>query len=142
MLTLCPSGINNLDAILTEVPDIDIVWLGSLDCRVEMNLASNYGMGGNEPEWLEARQKFFDVLDKHDKPYGGFAFSSPPFGTPESFKKAAERMSFIIVAADVMALAGMGETLQEARGLVEGLVVPEKKVTGENGHSNVNGEKS
>ncbi|KKP04962.1 HpcH/HpaI aldolase/citrate lyase family protein [Trichoderma harzianum] len=135
-------GINNLDAILTEVPDIDIVWLGSLDCRVEMNLASNYGMGGNEPEWLEARQKFFDVLDKHDKPYGGFAFSSPPFGTPESFKKAAERMSFIIVAADVMALAGMGETLQEARGLVEGLVVPEKKVTGENGHSNVNGEKS
>lgn len=99
-------------------------------------------MGGNEPEWLEARQKFFDVLDKHDKPYGGFAFSSPPFGTPESFKKAAERMSFIIVAADVKALAGMGETLQEARGLVEGLVEPEKKVNGENGHSKTNGEKS
>ncbi|KAL7904275.1 Pyruvate/Phosphoenolpyruvate kinase-like domain-containing protein [Trichoderma velutinum] len=132
------AGINNLDAILTEVPDIDMVWLGSLDARVEMNLPSNYGMGGNEPEWLEARQKFFDVLDKHDKPYGGFAFTTPPFGTPETFKKAADRMSFILVAADVKALAGMAESLQEARELV----APEKKANGENGHNQTNGEKS
>lgn len=51
-------GINNLDAILTEVPDIDVVWLGSwfgsLDCRINMNLPANFGQGG-EPKWLAAR---------------------------------------------------------------------------------------
>lgn len=100
------------------MPDIDIVWLGTLDCRVEMNMPSNMGMGGTEPEWLEARQKFFDVLDKHDKPYGGFAFPTPPFGGEEVFKKAAERMSFIMAAADTMALAGMGEALKLSREFV------------------------
>ncbi|UKZ78947.1 hypothetical protein TrVFT333_006695 [Trichoderma virens FT-333] len=109
-------GINNLDAILTEVPNIDMVWLGTLDARVEMNMSSNYGMGGNEPEWVEARQN------------------------PESFKKVAERMSFIIMAADVKALAGMGEVLQLSREIVA--PEPEKKVNGENGHSKTNGEKS
>ncbi|KAK1254108.1 hypothetical protein MKX08_008103 [Trichoderma sp. CBMAI-0020] len=132
------AGINNLDAILTEVPDIDMVWLGTLDCRVEMNMPSNMGMGGTEPEWLEARQKFFDVLDKHDKPYGGFAFPNPPFGGEESFKKAAERMSFIMAAADTLALAGMGEILKMSREYVAPMVkkeeaVPTRKV--------VNGEK-
>ncbi|RFU79368.1 aldolase citrate lyase family [Trichoderma arundinaceum] len=131
------AGINNLDAILTEVPDIDMVWLGSLDARVEMNLPSNMGMGGDEPEWLEARQKFFDVLDKHDKPYGGFAFPTPPFGSAESFKKAAERMSFIIAAADTMALAGMGELLKVSREIVA--PAEEKKA---NGHNGVNGDKA
>ncbi|TFB06462.1 4-hydroxy-2-oxo-heptane-1,7-dioate aldolase [Trichoderma ghanense] len=133
------AGINNLDAILTEVPDIDIVWLGTLDCRVEMNLPSNMGQGGNEPEWLAAKQKFFDVLDKHDKPYGGFAFSTPPLGSPEMFKQATERMSFVITAADTVALAGMGELLKIGRELL----APEfeKKVNGQNGHA-VNGEKS
>ncbi|KAM0260140.1 hypothetical protein ACHAQJ_002904 [Trichoderma viride] len=132
------AGINNLDAILTEVPDIDMVWLGTLDCRVEMNMPSNMGMGGTEPEWLEARQKFFDVLDKHDKPYGGFAFCTPPFGSAETFKKAAERMSFIIAAADTMALAGMGELLKASREIVAPLVVASKT----NGHNGVNGDKA
>lgn len=134
-------GINNLDAILTEVPDIDMVWLGSLDARVEMNLPSNMGMGGDEPEWIEARQKFFDVLDKHDKPYGGFAFCTPPFGSPEVFKKAAERMSFIIAAADTMALAAMGELLNISRGIVALEDDPKEKTNGQNGHNGVNGEK-
>ncbi|PTB65102.1 Phosphoenolpyruvate/pyruvate domain-containing protein [Trichoderma citrinoviride] len=130
------AGIDNLDAILTEVPDIDIVWLGSLDCRVEMGLPSNMGQGGDEPEWLAYRQKFFDIIDKHDMPYGGFAFSTPPFGTPESFKKATERMSFTIMAADTVALASMGESLKHGRELVA--PTSDKKVNGQA----VNGEKS
>ncbi|KAL7946967.1 Pyruvate/Phosphoenolpyruvate kinase-like domain-containing protein [Trichoderma barbatum] len=136
------AGINNLDAILTEVPDIDMVWLGTLDARVEMNMPSNYGMGGNEPEWVEARQKFYDVIDKHDKPLGGFAFSTPPFGTPETFKKAAERMSFILMTADVKALMGMAETLQQTRELVA--LEPKKEVNGQsehNGHSRTDVDK-
>lgn len=93
-------GINNLDAILTECPDVDIVWLGSLDCRVSMNLAANMGstlppllipswrqlpwwklltdnvllVGGDEPEWIEAEKKFEETLKKHNKPRGGFGF--------------------------------------------------------------------
>jgi hypothetical protein len=103
-----------------------------------MNMPSNMGMGGNEPAWLEARQKFFDVMDKHDKPYGGFAFCTPPFGSAESFKKTAERMSFIIAAADTMALAGMGEILKASREIVAPLVVETKS----NGHNGVNGDKA
>ncbi|KAL6895376.1 Phosphoenolpyruvate/pyruvate domain-containing protein [Trichoderma longibrachiatum] len=131
------AGINNLDAILTEVPDIDIVWLGTLDLRVEMNLPSNAGRGGSEPEWLAARKKFFDVMDKHDKPYGGFAFAIPPFGTPESFKEAVQRMSFVIQAADVAALAAMGDMLKVSRELAA--PAADKKVNGESGRA-VNGE--
>jgi hypothetical protein len=123
------------------VPDIDIVWLGTLDLRVEMNLPSNMGRGGTEPEWLAARQKFFDIMDKHDKPYGGFAFTTPPFGTPESFKEAVKRMSFVIQAADVAALAAMGEMLMLSRELAAPAPESDKKVNGESGHA-VNGEKS
>ncbi|KAM0561415.1 hypothetical protein ACHAPJ_003296 [Fusarium lateritium] len=111
-------GINNLDAILTKVPDIDIVWLGSLDARISMNLPGNHGLGGAEQEWLDAREKFFSVLDKHNKPYGGFAFANPPYGTPEGLQKAAERMSFILMTADVIHLAAMGQDLQQARELI------------------------
>lgn len=106
-------GINNLDAILTEVPDIDIVWLGALDARVSMNLSGN--MAGQEPEWLEAKEKFFSILDKHDKPYGGFAFVEPPFGGPEAIKEAAKRMSFITCSADVLHLAAVAADLQKAK---------------------------
>ncbi|KAF5007378.1 hypothetical protein FDECE_6309 [Fusarium decemcellulare] len=111
-------GINNLDAILTEVPDIDLVWLGSLDCRISMNLPANMGMGGDEKEWLDAREKFMSVLDKHDKPYAGFAFGTPPFGSPEAIKKAAERMSLMIATADVVHLNALYRDLTQARELV------------------------
>lgn len=103
---------------MTEVPDIDIVWLGSLDARISMNLPGNFGLGGDEPEWIEARDKFFEVLDKHDKPYGGFSFFQPPFGTAEGFKKAMERMSFVMASADVMHLSNLYEDLKVARKLV------------------------
>ncbi|PHH92765.1 hypothetical protein CDD83_5171 [Cordyceps sp. RAO-2017] len=111
-------GINNLDAILTEVPDVDIVWLGSLDARISMNLPGNFGLGGDEPEWIAARDKFFEVMDKHDKPYGGFAFFQPPYGSPEKFAEAAKRMSFIMASADVMHLANLQQDITMARKLV------------------------
>ncbi|KAL7954562.1 Phosphoenolpyruvate/pyruvate domain-containing protein [Trichoderma compactum] len=108
-------GINNLDAILTEVADIDIVWLGSLDARVSMNLSAD--TSGQEKEWLEAKEKFFSVMEKHDKPYGGFGFA-PPFGSPEALKEAAKRSSFIICSADVMHLAGLAADLQKTKDIL------------------------
>ncbi|OAQ78935.1 HpcH/HpaI aldolase/citrate lyase family protein [Purpureocillium lilacinum] len=108
-------GINNLDAILTEVPDIDIVWLGSLDARVSMNFKAAFGDPWDEPEWVAARDKFFQVIDKHDKPYGGFAFVTPPWGTPETFAKASERMAFCTVSADVMHLMNLSNDMRVAK---------------------------
>ena len=93
-----------------------------------MNLPGNSGMGGDEPEWLEARDKFFAVLDKHDKPYGGFAISTPPYGSAETVKKASERMSFIMMTADVLHLGFLGQDLAQARALV---ALPEKNGTKE-----------
>jgi 4-hydroxy-2-oxoheptanedioate aldolase len=107
-------GIKNLDAILTQVPDIDIVWLGTLDARVSMNLPGNGGMGGEEPEWLEAVTLFETILQKHNKPRGGFAFP-PPIGTAKNFKEACEKMSFCTVSCDVVALLSMGDHLRVAR---------------------------
>ncbi|GJN71773.1 hypothetical protein PLICBS_005841 [Purpureocillium lilacinum] len=109
------TGINNLDAILTEVPDIDIVWLGSLDARVSMNFKAAFGDPWDEPEWVAARDKFFQVIDKHDKPYGGFAFVTPPWGTPETFAKASERMAFCTVSADVMHLMNLSNDMRVAK---------------------------
>lgn len=73
-------AINNLDAILTQVPDIDVVWLGSLDVRVSMGLPRR-PTGEPEPEYLAAVQNFDDTLRKHDKPRGGIAMG------PEDVKK-------------------------------------------------------
>ena len=110
------SGINNLDDILTQVPDIDIVWLGALDARISMGFPGNFG-SGSEPEWLAAREKFFSVLDKHDKPYGGFAIATPPFGNLDTIRKASERMSFLQISADVLHLSAMMKDLSDARGV-------------------------
>lgn len=101
-------GIQNLDAILTEVPDIDAVWLGTLDARVSMNLPGNGGMGGAEPEWTNAVAQFQDVMKKHNKPSAGFAFGP-------TMAQMGQDKSFIVVAADVMALGGMGQGLVEAK---------------------------
>ncbi|KAF4479810.1 5-keto-4-deoxy-D-glucarate aldolase [Colletotrichum fructicola Nara gc5] len=112
-------GVRNLDAILTECPDIDIVWFGTLDARVSMNLEAKWGgIGATEPEWLEISQLFFNTIDRHDKPYAGFAFGSAPLGSSEKLKAAGERMSLIMVAADVVHLGGLAQDLQQARILV------------------------
>lgn len=110
-----PPGINNLDEILTECgDDIDIVWLGALDARVSMGFRGNFG-SGDEPEWLAAREKFFKIIDKHDKPYGGFAIAAPPFGTLDTIRQASKRMSYMMVTADVMHLANLAQDLHNAR---------------------------
>ncbi|KAL2168961.1 hypothetical protein VTG60DRAFT_6603 [Thermothelomyces hinnuleus] len=102
-------GINNLDAILTEVPDIDVVWLGSLDCRISMNLPANFGQG-NEPEWTAAVEKFNSVLKKHNKPRAGFCLTGG-----QDLAKMAEDNVLLIHAADVLKLYEMGPQLLAAR---------------------------
>ena len=104
------AGIENLDAILTECPDIDAVWLGTLDCRISMNMPGNSGFGGAEPEWLEAVAKYESILIKHNKPRGGFAL-----GPPEVMTAMGSKLSFITVAADIVQLVGLGQELAKAR---------------------------
>jgi len=101
-------GIKNLDAILTECPQIDIVWLGTLDARVSMNMA---GMSGPEPEWQEAVKMYDAAIKKHDKPSAGFVF-----GDPETMKASGKDKAFMVVAADVIALQ---TTMAQAAGARE-----------------------
>ncbi|KUI60701.1 4-hydroxy-2-oxovalerate aldolase [Cytospora mali] len=108
------AGIDNLDAILTEVPDIDAVWLGSLDARVSMNLVGS--VTGDEPEWLEAKARFHEILRKHRKPYGGF-YLDP---ADENMREAAKDQQLMFISADVLALMGMYQTLVGARAVVNG----------------------
>jgi 2-keto-3-deoxy-L-rhamnonate aldolase RhmA len=102
-------GINNLDAILTEVPEIDVVWLGGLDCRVSMNLPCNGGMG-TEPVWLAAVETFNKTLKKHKKPRAGFCFQ-----TGDVLKKMAEENVILVHTADVLKLCEMAPMLAAAR---------------------------
>ena len=101
-------AIDNLDAILTEVPDIDAVWLGTLDVRVSMGLAGSFG--GPEPEYLQAVAKFESILKKHDKPRGGAAI-----GTPEVVRELGKENSISFVAMDAGALIGTTGNLSAAR---------------------------
>ena len=105
-------GINNLDAILSEVPEIDVVWLGGIDCRISMNLPANFGQG-DEPEWLAAVQKFNSTLKKHNKPRAGFCLA----GGDELIKMAEDNV-LLIHAADVLKLYEMGPQLMAARAVV------------------------
>ncbi|KAF6809175.1 aldolase citrate lyase family protein [Colletotrichum sojae] len=136
-------GVRNLDAILTEVPDIDVVWFGTLDARVSMNLPANVGGPQNEPEWVEISKLFFETIDKHDKPYAGFSFFSPPFGSTEKFQEAAKRMSMISMSADVFHLMMMGQDLQQGRQLAAPVWEEGRaKKNGTNGEEKKNGEEA
>lgn len=102
-------GIRNLDAILTEVPDIDVVWLGAIDCRTSMGLPANMGLGG-EPEWLAAVDLFKATVKKHNKPKAAFCLTGG-----EDLRKAAEENVIVLHACDVMKLYEMGLQLKAAR---------------------------
>jgi 4-hydroxy-2-oxoheptanedioate aldolase len=103
-------GLRNLDAILTEVPEIDCVWLGTLDFRVSMHLDGNNGMGGPEKEWTDCVDEYQRIVDKHNKPRAGFSF-----GPPEVLLKAGAGKCMNIVAADGAALMGLMEAGQVAK---------------------------
>jgi 2-keto-3-deoxy-L-rhamnonate aldolase RhmA len=103
-------GINNLDAILTDVGEhIDSVWLGSLDLRVSMGLP---GFWGQEPEWVSALNTFRSVLEKHDKPYSGLAT-----GDDEWLKIRGEGRSVMFVASDLEAILRTRDDLARIRKL-------------------------
>jgi 4-hydroxy-2-oxoheptanedioate aldolase len=103
-------GIHNLDAILTEVPDIDAVWLGAIDTRASMGLPSGHGIRGTEPEWLEAVEFFHATVRKHNKPYAGFSFA-----TGEELRKITSNMAMCMIAADTTKLGEMMGELADAK---------------------------
>jgi hypothetical protein len=51
-----------------------MVWLGTLDARVSMNLPVLSAKNGNEPEWVEAEALLEATLKKHNKPRASSAF--------------------------------------------------------------------
>ena len=107
-------GIHNLDSILTEAPDIDVVWLGALDARVSMGLPAGFGVQATEPEWLEAVELFQKTLRKHNKPYSGFCFAKG-----EELRKATSNMAMCVITSDTTKLA---EMMGELGGAKETLV--------------------
>ena len=118
------AGIKNLDAILTEVPDIDAVWLGTIDARVSMDLPHNGGMGGTEQEWLDAVEIYEATMAKHKTvAKGGMAL-----GSPEQVKRMVKEKAFLVVACDVLALMGLGEAITSVKGM---LAEEKERVEGE-----------
>lgn len=103
-------GLNNLDSILTEAPEIDAVWLGAIDCRVSMGLRWEAGVVPTEPEWQDTVAKFKNIMKKHNKPSGGFAL-----GPPEKMRMMGEGKAMVFVAVDAVALLGMVDELKKAR---------------------------
>ena len=98
-------GVRNLDAILTAAGDqIDAVWIGSLDLRVNLGLN---GFWGEEPEFLNLVKLYEDTLKKHDMPNSGMSL----FG---DWAKGANK-AFVVVDADVFALLGGVDTIATAR---------------------------
>ncbi|MCJ1394078.1 hypothetical protein MMC18_006956 [Xylographa bjoerkii] len=131
-------GIRNLDRILTEVPGIDAVWLGTLDARVSMNLPGNGGMGGGEPEWLDAVKLYEESMDRHPGvAKAGFALAAMP-----GFAEMAKGKALVVTSADVLALMGLMRDLQLGRETIaplkSGVKGTVEKENG-NGVANTNG---
>ncbi|BDD59120.1 hypothetical protein MAP00_004357 [Monascus purpureus] len=103
-------GVKNLDSILTEVPDIDIVWFGTLDARVSMGLPAGLSIQGDEPEWLDAVELFHSTVTKHNKPYAGFTFA-----TGDGLRKATSNMAMCVITSDTTKLTEMMGELTAAR---------------------------
>ncbi|PYH53350.1 Phosphoenolpyruvate/pyruvate domain-containing protein [Aspergillus niger CBS 101883] len=95
---------------LEEVPEIDAVWLGTIDARVSMGLPGGHGIVGTESEWLEAVELFHKTMRKHDKPYSGFCLAKG-----DAFLKKKSYMSMCIVAGDTLKLSEMMGHLAERR---------------------------
>jgi 4-hydroxy-2-oxoheptanedioate aldolase len=90
-------GVDNLDAILTEVGQhIDGVWLGTLDLRASMGLDGPYG---GEPEFIAAVEKWTNTAKKHNKPIMGFVL-----GPPEVQAQQAVGKSFLLTGFDFATL--------------------------------------
>jgi 4-hydroxy-2-oxoheptanedioate aldolase len=103
-------GIKNLDAILTEVPEIDCVWLGPLDVRVSMGLQGFGVDGADEEEWIAAQKIYYDTIAKHNKPSSGLAL-----GSPQRRQEMGKGKCFVISCTDVSSLMGTLGELAEAR---------------------------
>ena len=110
------AGIQNLNATLAAVPDINAVFLGSLDARVSMGLPGALGVPGHEPEWLEAVKLFGCTVREHDKTLAG---SSLGLGADE-MRDEIKSLAMAWIAFNVMALMGLRDRLLSAREALEG----------------------
>ena len=106
-------SIDNLDDILTQVPDIDAVWPGVLDLRASMGLEAPPPMDRPlEPEYIAAMAKFDAILKKHDMPR-----SSQAVGPPNAMRQQGKDNSLSFVAVDVLALRGQADMIPAARAI-------------------------
>ena len=129
-------AIDNLDDILTQVPEIDVVWPGILDLRVSMGLEAPALPGQPlEPEYVDAMAKFERILQKHDKPRSGQAV-----GPPDSMREQGKDNSLSFVAVDIVGLLSCAEQIPIARQMLPA----GRKMRDENGETvvgQVNGVK-
>ena len=98
-------GARNLDAILTAVGEqIDAVWMGRLDRRINMG---DDGIWGSEPRFLEIVELYQNPLKKHDVPNSGMCLSG-------DWAKCVNN-AFVIVGKYAFAFLADTATIKNAR---------------------------